>query len=75
MYAKVSVRTGSKKEFVKQEGPDAYLIAVAAPPERGLANERVIELLREHIGGERLMLRIVSGHHSPHKIVSIEVGQ
>jgi len=71
------VRTDAKVEFVKQESENSYLIAVKASPERGLANERIIELLREHLGGraKRLVIRIASGHHSPHKLISIEDGE
>jgi uncharacterized protein YggU (UPF0235/DUF167 family) len=77
MYIRVSVRTDAGVEFVKKESGDSYLIAVKAPPERGLANTRVAELLREHLGGggKRLIIRIVSGHHSPHKLISIEDGE
>lgn len=77
MYIRVSVRTDAKVEFVKKEGDARYLIAVKASPERGLANERVLELLREHFGSEseRLIIRIASGHHSPHKLISIEDGE
>ena len=77
MYIRVSVRTDAKVEFVKEEGENSYLIAVKASPERGLANERVLGLLREHLGAEkkRLIIRIVSGHHSPHKLISIEEGE
>lgn len=77
MYIRVSVRTDAGVEFVKQESENAYLIAVKASPERSLANERVVELLREYLGGKekRLIIRIASGHHSPHKLISIEDGQ
>lgn len=77
MYIRVSVRTDAGVEFVKQESENVYLVAVKAPAERGLANDRVIELLREHFRGEnkRLIIRIASGHHSPHKLISIEDGE
>lgn len=77
MYIRVSVRTDAKVEFVKKEGDTSYLIAVKASPERGLANERVLELLREYLGGgeKRLIIRIAGGHHSPHKLISIEDGE
>lgn len=72
MYIKVSVRTGSKVEFVKEEGKDSLLIAVKEPAERGLANERVLEIIKERSGDGRKIIKIVSGHHSPHKIISVE---
>jgi uncharacterized protein YggU (UPF0235/DUF167 family) len=81
MYIRVSVRTDAGVEFVKKESDNSYLIAVKVSPERGLANERVVELLRDHLSinspskGRRLVIRIASGHHSPHKLISIEEGQ
>lgn len=72
MYIKVSVRTNAKREFVKEEGIDTYLVAVSMPPERGLANKRALELLRGHFGNTKRIMNIASGHHSPHKIVSVE---
>lgn len=81
MYIRVSVRTDAGVEFVKKQSDNSYLIAVRVPPERGLANERIVELLREHLktdsvhGGKRLIIRIASGHHSPHKLISIEEGK
>jgi uncharacterized protein YggU (UPF0235/DUF167 family) len=71
MYVKVSVRTDSSKEFVIKEG-DGYVVAVKAPAERGLANKRVCELIRGYLGDKPGIIQIVSGHHSPHKILNIE---
>jgi uncharacterized protein YggU (UPF0235/DUF167 family) len=81
MYIRVSVRTDAGVEFVRKKSDDSYLIAVRASAERGLANERVIELLRVHLReesvwkGRRMIIRIASGHHSPHKLISIDEGR
>lgn len=72
MYVKVYVNAGATKELVKEEKNGQYLIAVNVPAERGLANTRALELLRAYIGKSKRVIRIVSGHHSPHKIVLIE---
>lgn len=72
MYIKVSVRTDAKREFVIDEGNDKYVVGVAVPAERGMANKRTLELLRSHFGSSRKIINIASGHHSPHKIVSVE---
>jgi uncharacterized protein YggU (UPF0235/DUF167 family) len=71
MHIKVSVRTDSKREFVKIE-KDSYLVAVSMPAERGLANDRVLELLRIHLGPTKRVIKIESGHHSPHKVILVE---
>jgi len=72
MYIKVYVNVGAKKESVKEEKSNEYLVAVNMPAERGLANTRALELLRAYFGTSKRVIRIVSGHHSPHKIVLIE---
>ena len=47
-------------------------MSVKEPAERGLANERVIEMVREYLKVYNKDVRIVSGHHSPGKIIKIE---
>ena len=69
MYTKVHVILESREESVVQK-EDTLYVSVRAPAKNGAANKRVLELLRAHFGkGKRLS--IVSGHHAPHKIVSI----
>ena len=72
MYIKVYVNASAKKETVKEEKKDEYLISVNVPAERGLANRRALELLRAHLRTSFRVIKIVSGHHSPHKIILIE---
>ncbi len=47
-------------------------IQVAAPPERGRANDEVVALLAETLGLSRADVRIVAGHRSPQKIAEID---
>lgn len=70
MYIKVHVIPESKEETVT-ENADVVYVAVREKAEQGSANRRMLELLRVRYGaGKRL--RIVSGHHAPHKIISVE---
>ncbi len=71
MYIKVFVCPEARIEGVQSDG-DGYTISVDAPASRGLANKRALELLRCYLGPTQRVIRIVSGHHSPHKIVLIE---
>lgn len=71
MYVKVRVTAGAKKESVAQTAIDSFRISVKAPAERGLANQRVLELVQE-IFPEAKRFKIVSGHTSPSKIISVE---
>lgn len=70
MYLKLKVIPDSKQEKVEQLKDDEYRIWVKAPAEHGLANDRVLEIVREMHPNKRV--RLVSGHTSPSKIVSVD---
>lgn len=70
MYVKVKVITKAKKEKLEQKSNDHFVIAVKEPAEANLANRRVVAMVKEFLGVKNV--KIVSGHHSPSKILSIE---
>jgi uncharacterized protein (TIGR00251 family) len=71
MYIKVRVKVDQKKEVIKEQSPDHFEVSLKEPAERNLANSRVIEIFREKYPD--VDVRIVSGHHSPSKIISVDV--
>ena len=71
MYIKVKVITGAKKDSVLEKSKDNFIVSVKEPKERGLANKKMLELVGKHAKGKGI-IKIVSGHHSPGKIISIE---
>lgn len=71
MYIRVRVAAGAKREVFKAITVDSFLVAVKEPAEQNLANRRVLELVGAHFGVPARAIRIVSGHHSPGKILSI----
>ncbi len=71
MYIKVKVIAGAKKEDIKKKNKDTYLISVKEPAERNLANKRVCELISIDLKVSVKTVRIISGHQSPSKILSI----
>ncbi|MCB9810847.1 MAG: DUF167 domain-containing protein [Candidatus Nomurabacteria bacterium] len=73
MYVKVRVTPKAKKETVEKTGELVYEMAVKAPAERNLANQRVRELLAENLGVSVKAVRIVSGHHSGNKIFDVKM--
>lgn len=73
MYIKVKVRTGAKAEKFVKKTEDHFDISVKQLPERNMANKRVIELVRDYFKVYNGDVRIVSGHHSPSKIISLPV--
>ncbi len=70
MYIKVKITPHSKKEVVTRVGNDLYHISLKEKPEMNRANDRLLEIMR-NIYPER-SIRIISGHHSPSKIISID---
>ncbi len=73
MYIRVKVTPGAKKEsFVPEEGKDNYFLAhVREKAERNMANARVRELVAEYFGVPTTKTRVISGHRSRSKILSI----
>lgn len=72
MYVHARVRAGARKEEIGEAGDSRLRIAVREPAERNLANRRVIELVARHYKVAPGKVRIVSGHHSPSKILSVD---
>lgn len=71
MYLKVKVVVDAKAQKVeKNEDDNSWRICVKVPAENNAANNKVLELIRDEYPG--CSVRIVSGHHSPSKIVSID---
>ena len=70
MYIKIHVIPESKEESIVDKGGVVY-VSVREKAEQGAANRRMLELLRASLPAYA-KFRIVSGHHSPHKIVSVD---
>lgn len=67
----MKVVPGSSRNQIVGWLGDALKIKVTAPPEKGQANEAVIELLAEALGLSSKDIEIESGHSSPSKIIAI----
>ncbi len=71
MYIKVKIIAGAKKEVVEKVSEDHYTISVKEKAENNNANKRLLEIMHNEYPNSEI--RLVSGHHSPSKILSIEV--
>lgn len=69
MYLKIKVIPNAREEKVEKKSEDEWRVWTKLPAENNLANTRVLELVRLEYPNQSV--RIVSGHHSPSKIVSI----
>ncbi len=70
MLIKIKVFTAQKTEKILEKTKDKFDIYVKVEAENNMANERIIEILRNKFK-EYNDIRIVSGHHSPSKIISL----
>lgn len=73
MYVKVKVQAGRKKEEVKKKNKDTYIVSVREKAERNMANNRVCEIVASLFNISTKNVRIISGHQSPSKILSINL--
>ena len=74
MYLRIKAIPGSKKEEVKAVKPDQLEIRVREPAERNLANTRILELVARHCGVPVGKVKILSGHQSRSKLLSVDTG-
>lgn len=70
MFQRVHVITEQKEERVVSKD-DLLYVFVREAAKAGRANRRMLELLQAHFGANK-RTRIISGHHSPHKVVSVD---
>lgn len=68
----VKVITRARKEGIEVVSANDYKIKVSVPPERGRANERIIEMLSSEFGINKSKIRIVSGLTAARKVVEID---
>ena len=71
-FLSVRVTPAAGRDAVLGWQGDALRLSVAAPAQRGKANEAVIRLLAGALGLPRQRLRIVRGQTSRRKVIAIE---
>ena len=71
MYIKVRTVVGAKKELVEEFSKDTFTVSVKEKAERNQANARVRELIALQYKLPVDAIRIVSGHHHPIKMLSV----
>jgi uncharacterized protein YggU (UPF0235/DUF167 family) len=74
MYVHVRVVPGVKKEKILKKTETEYEIRVREPAERNLANGRIREILAQEFSVSLSAVRLLTGHRSPSKMYTIEVG-
>ncbi len=69
MYIKVMVIAGAKSEKVEKKSDDHFVISIKEKAKNNLANRRVLEIISDIYKTKKV--RIISGHHSPSKLLSV----
>lgn len=72
LRVKVTPRA-SKNEIVGTMDDGTLKVKIAAPPEKGKANEALCAFLAAHYGVAKSAVRVVSGYTSTMKRVEVEV--
>jgi len=73
MYIKLYVNADAKREVFIVRNENTFDVSVKEPAERNLANKRAIELIARHFGVVAGKVKIVNGHHSPSKLLRVDV--
>jgi uncharacterized protein YggU (UPF0235/DUF167 family) len=71
MYIKVRVITKAKEDKIEEISGDTFKVWTKMPAEQNLANEAVLRMVKNHFPQYNGDVRMVSGHHSPSKILSV----
>jgi uncharacterized protein (TIGR00251 family) len=67
----VHVQPGARRSEVRGRHGDALAVRVAAPPDRGRANEALLTVLAEFFHVPRPQVELVAGHTSRRKRVAL----
>ena len=69
---RLRVIPGSTRPGIVGRHGEAWKVCVAAAPERGRANEAVLDLLAEALAVPRRDVRLIAGHGTRDKIVELD---
>ncbi len=71
MYLKLHLTPEAKRDLVTRVGANKFAVQVREKAVGNLANKRALNILAEHLKMPPANIRIMSGHHTPHKIIFI----
>jgi uncharacterized protein YggU (UPF0235/DUF167 family) len=69
---RLRVAAGATRNELAGRYGDAWKVRVGAAPERGRANEAVLQLLATELGLPRASLSVVSGHTGRDKVIELK---
>jgi uncharacterized protein (TIGR00251 family) len=68
---RIKAKPNSKLEGIKKLDENYYEVRVSVPPEKGKANERIIELLSKYYNIPKSKISIIKGNTNREKIIYI----
>ncbi len=71
MKIQVIVIPNSKEISIKKEG-NLFIVNVDAPPVKGKANKRLVEILAKYFNVRKSAIKIIKGEMSKRKLIEIE---
>ncbi|MCF7865018.1 MAG: DUF167 family protein [Candidatus Pacebacteria bacterium] len=71
MLIHVKIKPDSKKDEVIMKNSASFIVSVREEAKENKANYAMLLLLAEHLDVPVSILRIVTGHHSPSKIIDV----
>ncbi|MFT5179853.1 MAG: hypothetical protein ACI9GH_000455 [Candidatus Paceibacteria bacterium] len=72
MYIHLKVKTGQKEEYFREIKDNHFEVSLKENAERNMANKRILELVRDNFKNNK-GVKIMNGHHSPSKLVSVNL--
>jgi uncharacterized protein YggU (UPF0235/DUF167 family) len=71
MYIHIRVLANQKEESVEKIAENKYKIKIKQKAQKNMANARILEILSQIYNTKKI--RIISGQHSPSKLVSVDI--
>jgi len=71
MYIKVKVKAGAKRDEIEQVNENTFNVSVKADARQNMANKSVVRIVARYLDIEENKVRIINGHQSPSKLISI----
>ncbi len=75
MKIRVKVKPNSRENSIKELENGIFQVCVSVAPEKGKANQRVIELLAKHFKIPKSKITLVSGETFKEKVFEIPVNK
>lgn len=71
MRIKIKVKPNSRRNEIKKLGDNHYEIRVTVPPEKGKANEKMLEILAKYLKLPKSRMKIIRGAASREKLIEV----